>query len=436
MQSLANSSSAEDKSKDSSVTIEAKALKGVLSAPPSKSVAHRAIICAALSRGECVIENVAASNDILATLDCMRNLGAKCRANTKKMTVTIGFKKTFKYKDKIELDCGESGSTLRFLMPLALLSGVPVRFTGQGRLMQRPQTPYFNIFAEKGIRVEYGRDYIELFGRLEAGTFALPGNVSSQFVTGLLFALPLLAGDSEIVITSPLESKAYVDLTIDILKVFGIEVENYKYKIFRVKGGQKYKPTDYKVEGDYSQAAFFLVAGAIGCNVECLNLNPDSLQGDKAILDIIKETGCKVVKGPNGGIMARRSGIMHGITVDAREIPDLVPIVAVLLSFCKGESRIVNAGRLRLKESDRLRAISTELRRLGVDITEGSDYLKIRGRDLLEANVCSSWNDHRIAMAIAIAACRTEGTVTIVGAREAVKKSYPDFFDVYEMLTK
>ena len=164
MQSLANSSSAEDKSKDSSVTIESKALKGVLSAPPSKSVAHRAIICAALSRGECVIENVAASNDILATLDCMRNLGAKCRANTKKMTVTIGFKKTFKYKDKIELDCGESGSTLRFLMPLALLSGVPVRFTGQGRLMQRPQ-----YFCRKGdtrrIRTRLHRTVRTLGGR-------------------------------------------------------------------------------------------------------------------------------------------------------------------------------------------------------------------------------------------------------------------------------
>ena len=240
--------------------------------------------------------------------------------------------------------------------------------------------------------------------------------------------MPLLAGDSEIVITSPLESKAYVDLTIDILKVFGIEVENYKYKIFRVKGGQKYKPTDYKVEGDYSQAAFFLVAGAIGCNVECLNLNPDSLQGDKAILDIIKETGCKVVKGPNGGIMARRSGDHARDNGGRAGDPRPRAYRAVLLSFCKGESRIVNAGRLRLKESDRLRAISTELRRLGVDITEGSDYLKIRGRDLLEANVCSSWNDHRIAMALAIAACRTEGTVTIVGAREAVKKSYPDFF--------
>lgn len=410
-------------------------LRGTVSVPPSKSVAHRAIIAAALSGEDCVIENVVMSDDITATVGCMRALGAKCRVNTKSMTVSISGKKTYKVKNMITLDCFESGSTLRFLMPLALGRGVPVKFVGRGRLMKRPQAPYFNIFREKGIKVKTGEDYIILDGKLESGSYGLAGNVSSQFITGLLFALPLLEGDSEILVSGECESKGYIDLTIDILKKFGIAIENHKYKLFRVKGGQKYKSCgDLKVEADYSQAAFFLVADAIGCNVECMNLNPDSLQGDRAIIDIIKSAGGRVVKGPNGGIMAKKTAVMHAITIDARDIPDLVPAAAVLCSFLNGESRITGAGRLRLKESDRLKAISTELSRLGVDIRETADGLVIRGRDLLESNVCSSWNDHRIAMAIAIAACRSEGEVSITGAERAVRKSYPDFFKVYDRL--
>lgn len=412
-------------------------LKGIVSVPPSKSVTHRAIIAAALSGEECTIENVVMSNDIKATVQCMRALGAKCMVNTKSMTVNVSAKKTYRVKNTINLDCGESGSTLRFLMPLALGKGVPVKFVGHGRLMQRPQTPYFNIFREKGIRFEVGDDYIILDGTLTSGSYSLAGNVSSQFITGLLFALPLLKGDSEILISGELESKGYVDLTIDILSKFGIEISNYKYKLFRIKGGQKYKSCgEFKVEADYSQAAFFLVADAIGCNVECMNLNPKSLQGDRAILDIIKDAGARIVKGPNGGIMAKKTAVMHGITIDAKHIPDLVPIAAVLCSFLNGESRIINAGRLRLKESDRLKSTSSELSRLGIDIKEERDGLVINGRELIDGNVCSAWNDHRIAMAIAIAACRSEGEIEIIGANEAVKKSYPDFFEVYDRLSK
>ncbi len=416
--------------------IQPNMLKGTVSVPPSKSVTHRAIIAAALSGQECIVENVVMSNDITATVGCMRALGAKCRVNTKSMTIGISGKKTYKVKNMITLDCGESGSTLRFLMPIALGRGVPVKFVGHGRLMKRPQTPYFNIFREKGIKYEVGDDYIILDGKLTSGSYGLAGNVSSQFITGLLFALPLIDGDSEIIVSGELESKGYVDLTIDILSKFGVEIENYKYKLFKIKGGQKYQSCgEYKVEADYSQAAFFLVADAIGCNVECMNLNPKSLQGDRAIIDIIKNAGARIVKGPNGGIMAKKTAVMHPITVDARDIPDLVPIVSVLCSFLNGESRIINAGRLRLKESDRLKSTSTELARLGVDIREERDGLVINGRDLLESNVCSAWNDHRIAMAIAIAACRSEGEVAITGAEQAVKKSYPDFFKVYDRLS-
>ncbi|MEG1441921.1 MAG: 3-phosphoshikimate 1-carboxyvinyltransferase, partial [Oscillospiraceae bacterium] len=278
-------------------------------------------------------------------------------------------------------------------------------------------------------------DFIRVKGHLKAGVYELPGDVSSQFVTGLMLALPLLEGNSKIVISSPLESKGYVDITIDVLKSFGISIKNKGYSEFIIKGGQKYKPTDYKVEGDYSQAAFFLVAGALGCDIVCDNLRENSVQGDKKILDIIDKLGGKIRKLDDGGICAVRTDVMHGGVIDARDIPDLVPIIAVLCSFCRGESRIINAGRLRLKESDRLLAISTELKRLGVNIIEGSDSLKIVGGDLLVPNTVSAWNDHRIVMAIAIGACRTEGSIEIVGAEAAVQKSYPEFFEVYKNLT-
>lgn len=418
------------------IRIKPAMLKGTVSIPPSKSIAHRAVIAAALSGEDCTIENVAMSEDILATVRCMRELGAKCRVNSKSMTIKISGKKTYRPKDMITLDCGESGSTLRFLIPVALSRGVPVKFVGHGRLMQRPLTPYLNIFKERGISFAAGDNCIILNGSLKSGSYSIAGNVSSQFITGLLFALPALRGDSEILVSGELESKGYVDLTIDVLSKFGIKIDNYKYKLFRIRGGQKYKSCgEIKIEADYSQAAFFLVADAIGCSVECMNLNPDSLQGDKAIIDIIKSSGARIVKGPNGGLMAKKTAVMHGITVDARDIPDLVPITAVLCSFLSGQSRIINAGRLRLKESDRLKSTASELSRLGVDIKAERDGLVINGRELLEANVCSSWNDHRIAMAVAIAACRAEGDVEITGAGKAVKKSYPDFFEVYDRLS-
>lgn len=417
------------------IHIGSRRLEGAVSVPPSKSVAHRAIIAAAMADGATTVKNIAMSEDIKATLECMRRLGAKHKAV--KDGVIVEPKKSYRAPEVIELDCAESGSTLRFLMPVALLFGKTVRFTGRGRLMERPQKPYFDIFDSKGINYEKTHDSITLSGKLTAGDYVLPGNVSSQFVTGLLFALPCLEDDSTIRITGGLESKGYVDLTIDVLRSFGISIANDGYKIFKIRGGQNYKPcTEYIVENDYSQAAFFLVAGAIGNDVECLNLKEDSLQGDKKIIDIIRAAGGRIAKTERGGIKAVRTSNMHGVTIDARDIPDLVPILSVLCAFSKGESRIINAGRLRIKESDRLTAVSTELKHLGIDIIEGADYLRIRGTDLIKSNITSSWNDHRIAMSIAIAATRCEGEVSIVGGREAVKKSYPDFFEVYQSIAK
>ncbi len=416
------------------ITIEPGRLKGTVKVPPSKSEAHRAIIAAALSGGECRVNNIVMSADITATLDAVRALGCKYTVSKGGGYVKLA-PKSRKYSGKeIEIDCAESGSTLRFLIPIALLSGRDIRFTGRGRLMQRPMKPYFDMFEKKGIVYEKGNDYLKLSGTLKSGLYKLPGDVSSQFITGLLFALPQLEGDSEIEITTFTESKGYIDITLDVLKKFGIKIENKNYRRFIIQGGQRYTPQDYTVEGDYSQAAFFLVAGAIGCDVLCKGLSSNSLQGDKAIIDIIKQTGAKIEE-TKDGIRAVHTANMQGITVDARDIPDLVPILAVLLSFCKGESRIINAGRLRMKESDRLAAITSELKQLGGNIIEGGDSLTINGVQALCANTVSAWNDHRIAMAMAIAACRCEGdAVNIMGAKEAVNKSYPDFFEVYEKL--
>lgn len=415
------------------VNIEPAMLKGTVAAVPSKSIAHRAIIAAALSGGKCTVRNIAFSKDITATLSCAKALGSVFETDEEKGEVRFLRKKAIK-SSKIIMDCCESGSTLRFMMPLALCTGKHITMTGHGRLMQRPQKPYFDLFARRGISYVHGDNNISLFGELKSGLFKLPGNISSQFVSGLLFALPLLGGDSEIEITTPLESKGYVDLTLDVLNAFGIETENRGYRRFIIKGGKSYTPADYTVEGDYSQAAFFLTAGALGCDIKCTNLNPNSLQGDKKIIEVLRRCGADVITYPDGSVRAKRTALMHGIKIDASEIPDLVPILTVLFCFCSGESVITNAGRLRMKESDRLSAITDELNRLGADITEGTDYLKIRGVPALCGNTVSARGDHRIAMSEAIAACRCEGTVSITGAAEAVTKSFPNFFEIYQKL--
>ncbi len=415
------------------IQIEPRMLQGRVSIPPSKSIAHRVMIAAALSGEPCRIENVAFSKDILATLGCIKALGIDFSIDKKAGEVIFSGRKKKGIKNP-ELQCEESGSTLRFLMPVSLLFERKVKLSGKGRLMSRPQKPYLDIFHEKNISCHMDKDTMLLEGVLEPGIYSLPGDVSSQFVTGLLFALPLLEGDSEIIITTEMESKGYLDLTLSVLRDFGIQIKNEKYRRFLVPGGQKYQATDYRIEGDYSQAAFFLVAGSIGCDLCCEGLNPKSLQGDKKILDILVDAGAKVTTYQDGSVKATKTETMNGVEIDAREIPDLVPVLAVFCGFLKGESRIINAGRLRMKESDRLAAISSELSRLGLAIEEGVDYLKIQGTQTLCGETVSAWNDHRIAMALAIAACRCEGAVTITGGKEAVQKSYPDFFDVYQKL--
>jgi 3-phosphoshikimate 1-carboxyvinyltransferase len=396
---------------------------GVVTPPPSKSLSHRAVICAALAGGG-VVENLGRSEDIDATLSGVRallgvefsplgELRPSLRGGADKETV---------------IDCGESGSTLRFLLPLAALGERPVIFTGRGRLLARPLGAYARIFKEAGAEYSHEGDKILVKGPIKSGEYAVPGDVSSQFVSGLLLALPLAEGDSAIRLSTPLESGKYVDMTLDVMRRFGVKAESGESS-YTVKGGQTYGPARYRVESDYSQAAFFLAAAALGREVAVAGLDPESIQGDRAILDALREMGAEI-SWSDGAVSVRAEELL-AVNVDAREIPDLVPPIAALCCFCRGTSNIVNAGRLRLKESDRLRALASELGRLGANVREGDDSLEITGSDRLEGGAADAWGDHRIAMALAVAAIRCRNSVSLSGWR-SVGKSYPDFWRDFE----
>lgn len=404
-------------------------LQGSVRAPASKSMCHRAVICAGLARGTSMIEHATMSNDIEATIQAMRVLGADISTNNNHLKIT-GFGGV--NPKKATIDCGESGSTLRFIIPLALLAEKSVTFTGRGRLAQRPITEYAEICQQQGLLWE-SRDGLPVTvrGRLRPGLFSLRGDVSSQFLSGLLFSLPLLAADSKIIVTTPLESKGYVDLTIAALAEFGVTVSHTDYQEFYIPGGQWYRPQRYAVEGDFSQAAFWLVAGTIGAEIHSQGLSECSLQGDKVVLDLIKAAGGNIQHVERSVIAS--PAITHGTVIDAADCPDLVPVLAVLASLSLGETRIIRAGRLRIKESDRLASTACELSKIGADIKEDGDSLIIQGKAQLDGGEVDSWQDHRIAMALAIASIRCEKPVLIRGA-ECVSKSYPGFWQDFVSL--
>lgn len=400
-------------------------LKGSVSVPPSKSDVHRAIICAALAKGRSVISPVAFSQDILATLDCIKALGAEVAVGED--SVTVDGTHTFE-KEGAELFCRESGSTLRFMIPVAAAGGVASRFTGAGRLPQRPLGVYTKLLPAHGVscKTEGGLPF-ETGGRLTPGVFELPGDISSQFVTGLLFALPLLDGSSEIRLTSPLQSRGYVDMTLDVMRRFGVSVEQSDSG-FLVSGPQSYTPCAYETEGDWSQAAFFLAGAAIGGDVTVTGLRLDSRQGDKEIAALLGRFGASVETAPDG-VRCKAAGL-SGIEIDASQIPDLVPVLSVCGAFAKGETRIYGAERVRLKESDRLAAMKNALSACGADIEETPDGLLIRGRESIPGGCADGCNDHRVVMSMAIAALKSENGIT-VSDRESITKSYDAFFEDY-----
>ncbi|MFA6807693.1 MAG: 3-phosphoshikimate 1-carboxyvinyltransferase [Eubacteriales bacterium] len=412
-------------------------LKGVLSIPPSKSISHRALICAGLAEGESLIDNIIFSEDICATLEGMQSLGVKTE---KVLNSVIGSPGSVKVKGSWPLhkageviDCGESGSTLRFLIPLAGLTGEEIVFTGRGRLVERPLETYYKLFREQSIDFSNyaGHLPLKVRGLLKSGDYRIKGNISSQFITGLMFLLPQLEKDSRILITDKLESKGYVDLTIDVLKKYSVDIINNDYSEFIIKGNQKYLSTDYRVEGDFSQASFWIVAGGLGGNIECKDINISSLQGDRVIIDIAKKMGMNIIE--SGDSLIIKSSETRGVEIDASQCPDLVPVLAVLGALSSGTTRIFNAKRLKIKESDRLKAIATELNKLGADVQELADGLIIEGREKLRGGIVDSWNDHRIAMALAVASVKCTSPVVITNS-SVVKKSYPHFWSDFEKL--
>ena len=351
------------------IKIKPSILNGTIEIPPSKSYSHRAVIAAALAEGEkkSKIDNLKFSVDITTTTDIMENWGAEIERFENALEI-IGNGGKVVPKDKY-VQCNESGSTIRFLIPIGITDENELIFDGKGKLVDRPLDSYYRIFDEQEIfyKNENGKLPLEVKGKLKAGNYEIDGNISSQFITGLLYALPLLDGDSKLIINKNLESKGYIDLTMEILKLAGIKIKNNDYKSFEIKGNQKYKPFDYTVEGDYSQVAFWIVAGIISANrdneIKCLHVNKNSLQGDREIIEIVERMGAKLEIFDDYLIV--KPSKTQGTVIDISQCPDIGPILTVLAALSEGETRIINGERLRIKESDRITSIKTELNKLG-----------------------------------------------------------------------
>ena len=389
------------------VTIQPSKCSGTLTAPPSKSMSHRLLICAGLSNGTSRIDNIAFSDDVLATIACLRVLGANIETSDDAVTVR-GIGNNINAGDI--LPCGECGSTMRFFIGIALLGDNPITLTGSQRLLERPLTVYKDLCRRQDLMLKHNTDSVTVCGRLTPGRYEIDGSISSQFVSGLLFALPLLEQDSTIVLTGHIESRPYIDMTLDALAAFGVKAEYHSPNEIFIRGGQSYKAHDAAVEGDWSNAAFFL---ALGDDVTLTGLRDDSLQGDKICSDYFAQL-CKAAP-----------------TLDISDCPDLGPILFAFAAAHNGAT-FTGTARLRIKESDRAAAMHSELAKMGISLVEDDNTVIIKPAQLCKpAEPIDSHNDHRIAMAMATLLLQTGGTLT--GA-ECVNKSLPDFFDRLEKL--
>ena len=413
-------------------------LKGTIEIPPSKSYSHRAVIAAALAENgkKSKIDNLKFSVDITTTTDIMENWGAEIGRFESALEI-IGNGGKVAPRDKY-VQCNESGSTIRFLIPVGITSENELIFDGKGKLVDRPLDSYYRIFDKQGLKYETtgGKLPLTVNGKLKPGNYEIDGNISSQFITGLLYALPLLEGDSKLIINKNLESKGYVDLTLEILKLAGIEIVNNDYKSFDIRGNQTYKPFDYTVEGDYSQVAFWIVAGIISANrdneVKCFHVNKNSLQGDREIIEIVTRMGAKLEIFDDYVIV--KPSKTKGTVIDISQCPDIGPVLTVLAALSEGETRIINGERLRIKESDRITSIKTELNKLGANVSEEGDSLIIQGVEGFRGGVTvNAWNDHRLAMYLAVASTSCEKEIILEEA-ESVRKSYPHFWDDFEKM--
>lgn len=385
--------------------------RGAVAAPPSKSCAHRMIICAALADGVSRIAGVGMSEDILATLDCVRALGAEARSEGGELVIRGCKDKIFVRSDpRTVLRCRESGSTLRFMIPVALCGGGAV-FCGTERLVSRGVGVYEDILRPRGIEFSVGKTEIGVSGRLSPGEYSIPGGVSSQFISGMLFALPMLGGNSTVNVIPPFESRSYVDITVAAQRRFGVAVERTGENGFFIRGGQSYRPADVTVEGDWSQAAFFYALEADGGagTVTVTGLDPDSLQGDRVCVGLLRQ-------------------IRRGYTeADLSDCPDLAPVLFAAAAASGHGARFSGTRRLAIKESRRADVMAEELRKFGADVRVDENSVTVAPGELCAPQVpLCGHNDHRVVMALSVLAARTGG---VIEGAEAVKKSYPGFFD-------
>ena len=413
-----------------STTLTPSKLNGRIEIPSSKSLCHRAIICAALAKGKSILTNIYESDDIQTTLNAVKSMGAEVK-NLGHGKYSVDGTNTFSKNDTVRIDCRGCGSTLRFLIPLALNTEEDVIFTGRERLEKRSLKTYTDIFDE------FGADYVASNnsslpitikkGDLSGNIIELDSNVNSQFLSGLLFALPLAKYDTEIRLSGPFKSRGYLDMTIDILEKFGIKIQNHRYMQFRIKGSQSYHPFDYRAEGDFSHAAFYLAAGALGNFIVCNGLDLKTKQVDKNIIDIIEKMNGKIVV-ENGAIAAVPT-LLKGTEINISRNPDLLPAICVMATFAQGETIITGI------EADKERAvnIANQLNSIGATIIEQQNRLIVEGSDKIAGGTANTCNDHRITMALAIASTCCDSLVSVEDS-EAINKSYPQFWEHFKSL--
>ncbi len=409
-------------------------LKGAAAAPASKSEAHRRMICAGLTRGATTLTGFMDSADMAATARCLKALGAAIAKAEDQLTVEGYAKKHCKLP---VLDCGESGSTLRFFVPIALAMAKGGVFRMHGRLGQRPMDVYRDLFVPRGVRWRMGvgcdgAAELTVKGELEAGHYVMPGNVSSQFVSGLMFALPLLEEDSTLTVEPPVESASYIRMTVEALTQSGIKLEEIAPFSWHIAGNQQYQAKNGQLSGDYSQAAVLCCAGALGHEVTVTGLAKDTTQGDRAVLKHLEALGAKVAEDDSGVTVTADK--LTGATFDMADCPDIAPILALVCQLAEGESRLTGCGRLRLKECDRLAAAVEVLTLLGGNARAEGDSIVIQGVKKLKGGVTlPDYNDHRMVMLGAVAASIAEELVVVSGV-QALEKSWPEFINVYKQL--
>ncbi len=410
-------------------TIQPGARGGAVRIPASKSQAHRLLIVAALSDAETALRCSGMSRDIAATAACLRALGAQICEDGDWLRVTPIRKVP---TGECLLPCGESGSTLRFLLPVVGALGVKAAFLREGRLPQRPLAPLDAELMAHGMDITEDGALLRCEGKLTPGDYTLPGNVSSQYISGLLLALPLLGGESRLTVTGRLESAAYITMTENAQRLAGLSIDRHN-QVYIIQGNRRGRlPDSLCVEGDWSNAAFFLALGALSNEgVTVTGLDPESAQGDRAVLELLRCFGAQVTQ--EGGAVRVRRGRLRAQTIDAAPIPDLIPVLSVVAALAEGETRVVNAARLRLKESDRLTTTAALLRALGGEVEELPDGLVIRGRERLDGGEVDAAGAHRIAMPAAAAAAGCTKPITLHGAA-CVAKSYPRFWEDFNAL--